>query len=157
MACADASITLFTAAGRRAAPSMRPCRGGVSALAADLEDGLLAVGAHGDVVVWRGLPQSPRCTLRSSAAALVCVPTMGMEAELPATAGSGGKHGGPAENGGARTASSRLLRATLLPGGRPLLVLPHGAFSYSESLQTWVVLDDEAFGASEYRYGMRGA
>ena len=130
-ACADGSVYIFTAAGRRAAPPLLPCAGGVAALSSDLQHSLMVVGCQGDVVVYSDLPQQPRCSLRCSAAPLL------------SRAGRGSVE--------PDASSARLLDAALLSGGRPLLLLPHGAFTYADGLQSWLSMGDEAFGLSEHR------
>jgi protein HIRA/HIR1 len=146
-ACGDGAVYLYTSAGRRAAPPLLPCAGGVAALASDVADSLLVVGCHGEVVVYSGLPQQPRCSLRCSAAPLLCQAATASAAAAVADGGGGGASGA----GSLGDLQPRLLDAVLLPGGRPMLLMAHGAFSYSPDLQTWVDLGDEAFGLSEHR------
>jgi hypothetical protein len=135
---------------------------------ADHSHSLLVVGAAGDVLVWCGLPQQPRCTLRCSAAALVddagdpAAQLGAFAAGAPnVSGGSGGSGSGGGGSGGCGSGgggsgsggsgAARLLGAYLLPNGQPVLLLPHGAFTYSPTMQAWLALGDEAFGASEYR------
>ena len=51
------------------------------------------------------------------------------------------------------SARVRLLDASLLPNGcrRQEPHLPHGAFTYSDDLQSWLCMGDEAFTLSEHR------
>ena len=134
--CSDGSLYLFTPAGRRACPPLLPCAGGVAALAADLSHSLLVVGAHGEVLVFSNIPHQPRCALRCTATPLLH--------RMPALAGDG-------DGADAARIAPRLLDATLLTGRRPLLLLPHGAYTYSEALQSWLAMGDEAFTLSEHR------
>ena len=158
---ADHSVTVFTAAGRRALPSLRPCAAGLAALVADHSHSLLVVGAAGDVLVWCGLPQQPRCTLRCSAAALIsALVEPSNDAGDPTTQLGASAAGAPnvsGGSGGGGSGAARLLGASLLPNGQPLLLLPHGAFTYSPTMQAWLALGDEAFGASEYRSSLPSA
>lgn len=150
VACADRSVVLFTAAGRRATTAMRPCAGGIAALAADSDNSLLLVGTHGDVLVWRGLPQQPRCTLRCSAAALIEHGSSEAVTEAESAVCAEGASAGSAM-ASVTPPTVPLLGASLLPGGRPLLLLRHGAFTFCEVMQAWLSIGDEAFAGSEFR------
>ena len=127
-ACADGSLHLFTAAGRRALPALHPCASGISALQADAEHSLLLLGADGAVIVYRYLPQAP--TLHARCCALPVLRPLGSD-------GAGSQ--------------ATLLHASLLPDGSPLLQLPHGVYTYCASLGAWAALGDEPFLGSEFR------
>ena len=157
-ACADGRVYVFTAAGRRAVPPLLPCGGGIAALAADLNHTLMVVGCRGEVVTYSDLPQQPRCSLRCSASPLMHDPAVGAGA-APAGGPGGhvveGSNGASSAVGGGNDAASasppRLLDASLLPDGKPLLLMTHGAFTYADGLQSWLSMGDEAFGLSEHR------
>ena len=145
-ACADGSVCVFTPAGRRACPPLMPCAGGVAALAADSSHRLLVVGADGEVVIFAHLPQQPHCVLRCSAAPLLRRPATHAADGAGDDASELNGHGG---YGG--DAPMRLLDASIIKGGSPLLLLPHGAFTYAEGLQSWLAMGDEVFTLSEHR------
>ena len=68
-ACADSSLHLFSAAGRRLAP---PLHATAPPAALHVSGGaLLLVGSDGTVVVYADLPHAPRCAMRASAAPLL--------------------------------------------------------------------------------------
>jgi len=79
------------------------------------------------VLLYRGVPSSPRCALALSAAPLL--------------------H----RRGNGRVS---LLRALMLSDGAPLLVLSSGAFAWRSELHAWLALDDAAFTGSAYASAM---
>ncbi|KAL1500118.1 hypothetical protein AB1Y20_012791 [Prymnesium parvum] len=121
--CHDGTLHVFTPAGRRAIPALR-LSGSLSALHADAEQSLLWYAA---------LP------IGSDGEVRVWVdlphrPKCKLQCNAAALSALG----------------ERLLHASLLPGGTPLLTLTSGVYCYQQELAAWACLSDASFKGSDY-------